>query len=142
MWDDIIAKVQQGKSYKFTSLSTNWYDHKTSLTSTHHTIIQEISAIEMLADTQHFNEETSASLTHWSMGVMDLRITISKQCPKCFSIHQFVSTKCTYHRCSTCKVLRNGCSYLTKLKSVLEFPSKKSNVSLKLHIEEVSWYTL
>ncbi len=129
LWDSQIDQVEEGKSYIFTNLSTRRFNDKTTLTTTRSSTITPLHKKITTCTTDDI-QTPPPTLHTVKTDITGASINIKKQCPKCHTPQQTLSTKDKFHRCGTCKILRKGTSYITKCSGFLTILDKDKEISL------------
>lgn len=131
IWDSQIDMVEAGRSYSFTNLTTRKFNDKTTLTTTHSSTITPLHK-KIPTPTADSTETLSPALHIITTDIAGAAIIVKKQCPKCHTAQQNLSSKDKFHRCNACKILRKGTSYVTKFSGFLSVVQNDSEVSLTI----------
>ncbi|XDV31449.1 hypothetical protein PO909_034131 [Leuciscus waleckii] len=131
LWDRHIELVEDNWSYTFTNLSTRKHNGNLTLTTTRQTTITPMKT-PISATTPNKMIPHTISLNHLSSPIEGAAIRALKLCPKCQTPQFDLSAKAPFHRCQSCKILRKGCSYLTKVNGTVSFMMGNEELSLSI----------
>jgi len=132
LWDAQIELVETGKSYSFTNLSTRKFSDNTTLTTTRTSTFTPILKNIPEPATTHDMQTPPPTLHTISTEITGAAITVKKQCPKCHTPQHTLSSKDNFHRCSTCKILRKGTSYITRCSGFVTIQLNSQETSLSI----------
>ncbi|KAG9273895.1 hypothetical protein AMEX_G10668 [Astyanax mexicanus] len=131
LWDNQMSMVKEGQSYTFTNLSTRNFMGQLVLTSTRQTKIQSLDRTLEVAVEQG-TCDSQKSLKQLNSNVVGAQITVKKQCPTCHTAQHIDNSKEVYHRCQTCKMLRQTKSYTTKCSGLLLFETCEGEITMNI----------
>ncbi|KAK7150804.1 hypothetical protein R3I93_011917 [Phoxinus phoxinus] len=130
LWDRHIELVPDNLSYTFTNLTTKKHNGNLTLTTTRQSTITPMKT--PISTTANKMIPHTISLNHLTSPIEGAAIRVLKLCPKCQTPQFDLSAKSPFHRCQSCKILRKGCSYLTKVNGTLTFMMGNEEQSLSI----------
>ncbi|XP_067278206.1 uncharacterized protein [Pseudorasbora parva] len=131
LWDSQIDLVEEGRTYTFTNLSTRQYNDNTTLTTTRLSTITPLHK-KITVQPSTTTQTPPPTLHTVTTEITGAAITIKKQCPKCHTAQQNLTYKEKFHRCTVCKILRKGSSYITKCSGFLTILQDRQEMSLTI----------
>ncbi|XP_016333071.1 uncharacterized protein LOC107681309 [Sinocyclocheilus anshuiensis] len=122
LWDKLVTLVELNNTYEFEHMQTRAFRGIPTLTSSRSTIIKPIqqSKVFLAGQEPKVTEDLDIQTTKLISKPQGAKIQIHKLCPKCHQSQHNFNPKQQLHRCTTCKVLRQGKNYLTKCSGIIE----------------------
>ncbi|KAL2076315.1 hypothetical protein ACEWY4_028087 [Coilia grayii] len=109
LWDRQIMSVQEGKSYRFTALSTRKEGDRTVLTSSLQTAITAVGDVGRPPSVRMLAVAGDQAVRGQVMGV---QIVVKPRCRRCHAGQESVAARSTTHRCERCGILQNTNAYV------------------------------
>lgn len=108
VWDRLVTEVSEGRSYRFTALSTRREGQRIVLTCTPTTTVAAVPAVGQPAsvDTPVRAESTIEGQ------VSGVQLAVKPRCKRCHAAQDKFTSKSTNHRCERCKMLQRSNTYL------------------------------
>lgn len=141
LWNNLIDKVQRGKTYNFTELSTRTFNSTLSMTTTKNTVIKQADNLDIDIDMDAESEKSE--LPTIQTDISGIKIQLNKQCPKCHT-NQENMAKAQFHRCEGCKILRKSSSYNVHFNGIMTIDNPEltltlSNMVLQTFLKETGF---
>lgn len=108
VWDRLVTEVSEGRSYRFTALSTRREGQRTVLICTPTTTVAAIPPVVQPAsvDTPVRAESTIQGQ------VSGVQLAVKPRCKRCHAAQEKFTSKCTNHCCERSKMLQRSNTYL------------------------------
>ncbi|XP_041957558.1 uncharacterized protein LOC121715727 [Alosa sapidissima] len=116
VWERHILSVQEGRSYRFATLSTRKEEDRTVLTTTPSTVITAIAEVGQPASLRSVSARASQTVSGPVTGV---QIVAKLRCQRCHASQENVAPRSPTHRCDRCGLLQRANSYTIFYSGVL-----------------------
>ncbi|XP_041939977.1 uncharacterized protein LOC121700822 [Alosa sapidissima] len=122
VWDRVILSVQEGRSYRFTTLTTRKEGDRTVVTttpSTQVTTCAEVGRPTVLRPASAGGEEVVCG------AVVGVKIVAKPRCPRCHAGQENLVARCSTHRCERCGLLQRTMAYIITYSGMVIVLSQK-----------------
>lgn len=110
LWDSLVGKLVNGKSYCIRNVCTRQYAGCLFLTSSRSTEIEEVEGLSLTSRNVNFTVEEDAVKTIIGQ-INAAEITVSRRCRKCQAWQMDLNPHGNLHRCHRCGLLQKCQSY-------------------------------
>ncbi|CAL8300364.1 unnamed protein product [Merluccius merluccius] len=116
VWDRLILSVQEGRSYRFTTLTTRKEGDRTVLTTTPSTLVRTAAEVGQPATLRPAHTSSEEVVRRPVAGV---KIVAKPRCPRCHVGQDNLAPKCSTHRCERCAILQRTNGYIISYSGVV-----------------------
>ena len=107
VWERLVMEGTEGRSYRFSALSTRREGQRTVLTCTQSTTVATVPLVGQPASVN-----TPVRIESAIQGqVSRVQLAVKPRCKRCNSAQENFTTKCANHRCERRKMLQRSITY-------------------------------
>ncbi|XP_026111621.1 uncharacterized protein LOC113088784 [Carassius auratus] len=105
LWESLIGKLDFGRTYKLTNVSTRVFAGSMYLTTSRRTEIQQVAPLHGLNDVIQFRVD-EGQVVVMEGSITSVEVALSHRCSRCNAWQQDFEKRGKFHRCFRCKRLQ------------------------------------